>query len=299
MRVVLRDIRPAMEGMVNRYAPGGSWNDLREAYSHRHDELELNLVVQGQVSYLLDGRHYRLSRGSLLWLFPGQEHLLIERSASLVMWVAAFVPALVERVSRRLAAPDLRADAPSGYFSRVLGGDEREELDGLCRALTHGVMDDAARRPGLEWLLTRAWTMFQDAARPVDMPALSAEIGTVVQLLQDAQRSWSLPELAREVQRSPYWISRFFHQQMGMTMTDFRNRQRLTRFLDRYRPEQGATLLATALAAGFTSYPQFSRVVREITGAGPRRFLAMGKDADPARGSMPGRTGTALRSLRG
>ena len=274
MRVVLRDIRPAMEGMVNRYAPGRRGNDLREARSHRHDELELNLVVQGQVSYLLEGRHYRLSRGSLLWLFPGQEHLLIEQSASLVMWVAAFVPALVGRVSRRLGAPELRADAPNGYFCRLLGGGERDELDGLSRALALGAMDDAARMPGLEWLLTRAWTIYQDAVHLDDMPALAPEIGRVVHLLQDAERSWTLSELAWEVRRSPAWLSRSFHAQMGMTMTDFRNRQRLTRFLDAYRRHRGDTLLASALAAGFTSYPQFSRVFRASTGVGPRRVLA-------------------------
>jgi len=274
MRVVLRDIRPAMEGMVNRYAPGRRGADLREARSHRHDELELNLVVQGQVSYLLEGRHYRLSRGSLLWLFPGQEHLLIEQSPSLVMWVAAFVPALVERVSRRLAAPEMRADAPSGYFCRLVGGVERDELDGLCRALALGTMDDAARRPGLEWLLTRAWAIFQDAVHLGELPTLAPEIGAAVHLLQDPERSWTLPELARQVDRSPAWLSRSFHRQMGMTMADFRNRQRLTRFLDAYRRDGGDTLLAAALAAGFTSYPQFSRVFRAATGVGPRTFLA-------------------------
>jgi len=128
------------------------------------------------------------------------------------------------------------------------------------------------------------------------MPSLAAEIGTVVQLLQDGERSWSLGELAAEVQRSPSWLSRSFHRQMGMTMADFRNRQRLTRFLDAYRRDGGDTLLAAALAAGFTSYPQFSRVFRAATGVGPRTFLAASAAAAPLEraGSAPP-TGMAPR----
>ena len=45
---------------------------LRLAF-HRHRELELNLVLQGEAIYLLEDRRYALHPGALVWLFPGAE----------------------------------------------------------------------------------------------------------------------------------------------------------------------------------------------------------------------------------
>jgi hypothetical protein len=36
---------------------------------HRHDELEVNLVVRGLATYLLGDRRYDLGEGTLAWLF--------------------------------------------------------------------------------------------------------------------------------------------------------------------------------------------------------------------------------------
>lgn len=48
--------------------------------SHHHVELELNLVVRGTISYVLEGQRYTFGRQTLLWFFPTQEHQLIDRS---------------------------------------------------------------------------------------------------------------------------------------------------------------------------------------------------------------------------
>ena len=48
--------------------------------SHRHLEVELNLVVNGEITYQLDGRSYTFGRGSLLWFFPSQEHQIMHRT---------------------------------------------------------------------------------------------------------------------------------------------------------------------------------------------------------------------------
>ena len=45
---------------------------------HRHAELEVNLVVRGTATYLLGERRYELTPGTLTWLFPGQDHVLVD-----------------------------------------------------------------------------------------------------------------------------------------------------------------------------------------------------------------------------
>jgi AraC-like DNA-binding protein len=271
MRVVLRDVDAQMGGMVNRYQADPV--ALAESRPHCHDELECNLVIRGNGSYLLSTRRCDLSRGCLLWLFPRQEHMLIDHSADFQMWVAVFSPEMARQHAESLQAPQLREDDPTGYFCRMLAGPAREDLDRLCQALCDRTLPSSARREGLAWLLTQAWTAFQRAVTIEQLPSIDPVIERAVQLLQDPHQAWRLPELSRELRRSPSWISRRFHRELGMTLSDFRNRQRLTRFFDSHQRHAHANLLELALRAGFTSYPQFTRVFRTVMGQGPRGYL--------------------------
>jgi transcriptional regulator GlxA family with amidase domain len=60
-----------------------------------------------------------------------------------------------------------------------------------------------------------------------------------------------------------------FKQQTGIALVDFRNRQRVEKFLALYRTGQRMTMLEAALEAGFGSYPQFHRVFKRVTGRSP------------------------------
>jgi quercetin dioxygenase-like cupin family protein len=76
-----------LEGRVVLHRAG----DIRPR-AHRHAELEVNLVVRGRASYLLAERRYELTPGTLTWLFPGQDHVLVEESADHELWWAVFRP---------------------------------------------------------------------------------------------------------------------------------------------------------------------------------------------------------------
>ena len=58
--------------------------------SHHHVELELNLVVRGTISYVLGERRFTFGRRTLLWLFPSQEHQLVDRTSDAENYVAVF-----------------------------------------------------------------------------------------------------------------------------------------------------------------------------------------------------------------
>jgi AraC-like DNA-binding protein len=279
MRVVLRDVVPGMDGVVRLITSADI--AFAEAHFHSHDELELNLVLSGWARYLLEGGRYDLAAGNLLWLFPGQEHMLFESSADFSMWVAVFAPRLVRRQAAVLGAPELTDDDPPGQHCRALAPPDTEELNTLLASLAEGDQPADSRRSGMHWLLARAWTLYQRARadRPTDVdPA----IARAAELVQENERSWPLRELARELGLSPSWISRRFHRQLGLTLVEYRNRQRLARFLERARSARAPNLLRLALDAGFTSYPQFTRVFRRALGAGPRAWLRAARPR-PAR----------------
>jgi AraC-like DNA-binding protein len=101
-------------------------------------------------------------------------------------------------------------------------------------------------------------------------------IERTARLLLSDENNYSLPQLARRAGLSPSRLSRLFKQQTGLSIVEFRNRQRMQRFLTRYELERDSgrrsTLLNAALDAGFGSYPQFHRVFRQVAGCSPAEY---------------------------
>lgn len=87
---------------------------------HRHDELEVNLVVRGSATYLLGDRRYDLGEGTLAWLFPEQDHVLVDRSAGFAMWWAVFSTGLLQRWCTPPETMGLLDRDPMGNLSRRL-----------------------------------------------------------------------------------------------------------------------------------------------------------------------------------
>jgi AraC-like DNA-binding protein len=75
-------------------------------------------------------------------------------------------------------------------------------------------------------------------------------------------------------------LSRLFKEQIGVSISRFRNHQRLQRFLRIYGRGRRTTALAAAHEAGFGSYAQFYRVFREQTGRSPSALRTAAADED-------------------
>ncbi|MCG5055403.1 MAG: AraC family transcriptional regulator [Myxococcales bacterium] len=243
------------------------------SYVHRHAELEVNLVVRGSGSYRVWNRRYDIHRHSIFWLFPEQEHTLCHTSEDFVMWVWIIKQdALLHLVSPE-ATKVLRHGNPPGHFCRALAPNDTRLLAALLQQVfTHQAHDDVFNS-GLLHATATAWMMYSEGpgAGPAGT-ALHPAVEQVVELL--STREMDLPTLARKTRQNPSYLSRLFHQQMGVRLVEFRNRMRIQRFLEAYGHGKNLTMLAAALAAGFGSYPQFNRVFRELMGVAPRTYLA-------------------------
>ncbi len=268
----------AMREQLNLAPEGDGWVGIYHARSvlavHSHDELEYNLVTRGRCSYLVNERRYDLHRGSLLWLFPDQEHVLINPSPDCEMWIVVLRPAALRRAVRSGLDPRLLERNPPWMLARPLRPAAFAAHD---RLLQHqfGHRDELARsNAGVTYAVLDAWAAFQAA----DDDA-GDEVGNVVdppidlaaRLLSRADAPADLGELAAQVGLSPSRLSRKFNQQLGVSIADYRNRIRLERFLATYGA--ATTVLDAALSAGFGSYPQFHRVFRQFLGVSPRAYL--------------------------
>jgi AraC-like DNA-binding protein len=275
-------LRPGLDGRVVRHTVG----DLRPR-AHRHAELELNLVVRGTASYLLGDRRYALTPGTLTWLFSGQDHVLVDESADHELWWAVFRPALVARIATTRHARPLVEEDPAGQFSRRLHSGRVRRLGALFHEVRDAeTVDDVLVNTGLAYLLSFAWRAFLDSDDVVEGVDLHPAVESVARMLRADPDAGDLATLARAESLSPSHLSRIFKEQSGVSISRFRNQQRVQRFLRLYGGGRRTTALAAALEAGFGSYAQFHRVFREQTGHSPSalRTAAADDDLSLARG---------------
>jgi AraC-like DNA-binding protein len=258
-------VRTGVDGRVMRHRVG----DLRPT-AHRHAELEINLIVRGTASYLLGERRYALTPGTLTWLFPGQDHVLVDESSDHELWWAVFRPSLVARIATGRDARPLLEEDPVGQFSRRLESGQARRLSTLFHELQDAqTLDDVLLNTGLAYLLSFAWRTFLDSDDVVEGVDLHPGVETVARLLRSDPGAGDLATLARAARLSPSHLSRIFHEQTGVSISRFRNQHRLQRFIRLYRRGRRTTALAAALEAGFGSYAQFYRVFRDQTGRRP------------------------------
>lgn len=240
---------------------------------HRHAELELNLILQGHGAYWLDNTRVDLERHSLVWLFPRQNHGLVDCSPDFAMWVVLFRRRLLTAHCRKPETAPLLKRHPRSTLCRRLQSLPARELHSLFLQLSRQNEDETDRfNAGLAYGLLSAWNAYQEAEAIVGEP-LHPAVEKAAALLQIDQDAADLTGLARQVGLSPARLSRLFKAQMGQPLSRFRNRQRLDRFFAlRAATGRQQNLLALALAAGFGSYAQFHRVCRQELGVGPREL---------------------------
>jgi AraC-like DNA-binding protein len=96
-------------------------------------------------------------------------------------------------------------------------------------------------------------------------------VADVLEVLHQADGSFSLIELSRAIGCSPFHLSRIFHQATGVTLRQYRSRARLRAALDYL--EQGERDLSTiAAACGFADHSHLTRSSVAQLGARPTRL---------------------------
>ncbi len=239
---------------------------------HRHEELELNLVVSGTARYLLGSRSYVLRQGTLVWLFPNQQHILLDQSADLKVWLAVFTPALVrEFCPKESNAYPLQSNDPLDDFSRIISSTECTGLSTLFHELESFSDEPELYRLGLVWLLRMAWKRWEPSTLESNFSDIHPAVEKTLCLLQE-DSTLALPDLARQAGLSPSQLSRVFKTAIGHTISSYRNYYRIQSFIKLYGNGQRRTLLDCALDAGFGSYEQFHRTFKSKKGCSPSEY---------------------------
>jgi AraC-like DNA-binding protein len=266
--------------------------------SHHHVELELNVVVRGAITYVVGGRRFTFAQRTLLWMFPSQEHQLVDRTPDAEYFVAVFKPEMIRRSCRSAAYADLRRKrvACDGVLHTRLEPEAFDLIRRTMDALMQGSLDpDILNREGgfgygsnfrfehsdpeglnagLHHLLLMSWRSQRQGMSQGREVTLHPAVRRALEVLSEGEGDQDLGQLARACHVSGAYLSRIFARQIGVPLNRYRNSLRLSRFWDHYRRYGDRTLTESVYAAGFGSYAQFYKIFTQAYGRGPRECLS-------------------------
>jgi len=269
--------------------------------SHHHVELEMNLVVRGTITYIVRNRRFTFPPRTLLWLFPGHEHQLVDRADEAQCYVVVFKPSLIDKSCNTAVYEGLKQDQSEhgGLLKTLLKPDTFDLIRKTMDSLMQGALDpDLLNREagfganssfafehhdpdglnaGLHHLLLLCWRSQRTGKVLGDAVTLHPAVHRAIKLLSEGDWQQDLARLARACGVSEAHLSRTFHKQVGVSLTRYRNSLRLSRFWEEYRQPAQKNLAEAVYAAGFGSYAQFYKVFVQAYGRGPRACLAEGQ----------------------
>jgi AraC-like DNA-binding protein len=197
-----------------------------------------------------------------------------------------FRPGLVRRETGAPERRTLRSGDPGEILCRRVGPRQAEALGEVYSGALGDSGDLEFTNAALAYALVASWTAYRLASEPAPLNDVHPAVAKAARLLSESDETISLEELAPRAGLSAARLSRLFKQQTGISVTGFRQRQCLERFLRLYRTGARYSLIEAALLAGFGSYPQFHRVFTRMMGTGPaacRRRIGVSAERKPIR----------------
>ena len=228
---------------------------------HFHSEPELNLIAAGRATFGAGESVIAVEAGDLLWWPPGQDHVLLDASPDFDLYVIGLTAGFSERVLGNRAA--LAATSAARFH---LDRDHLVRFTAMCAVpIASSATADIERKVGDFWRHAHRLRAFAHDRHMLTRRTLESVL---------AQPELKRSELARLVGGNVSELSRHFHHDIGLTLTSYRTRLRLLRFI--HLVDSGQRLLSAAEEAGFGSYSQCHRVFHHTLGCTPRVFFRSG-----------------------
>jgi len=237
---------------------------------HTHKELEFNMVTGGTGYYIINDQRYLLERGSVIWLFPEQKHMLMDCTQDFNMWIAVFKADLVKSVCLNTVSV-LNSQDPGKVFTGILLPFDIQYLNQIFIDIFENSEDEGFLNAGLAYGLRRSWMAYENAEKKLANHILHPAVVRMIELMTSSSRDVELSSLARKSGLSYSRLSRVFKKQTGQSLQEFRDRLRLEKFCTLFGedPRRPRTMIDCALDSGFGSYAQFYRTFKKHMNKSP------------------------------
>lgn len=230
---------------------------------HWHDHYEMEIVLKGSGSYLVNGMQYPLRRGSVYFVTPADFHQL---SGDLTIYNIAFDESMLSKEAAKLLI--------DGDFATVVHYGE-EEFDFL-ELLTSRLLDEfeGSRRLRLQAERALLETILIGFLRRIDLSVSdlarsdSAVMRVVAYIKFNFKKKLTLAEVAREVNLTPNYVGEIFLKKMGVSFNQYLMQTRLN-YAKSLLARGEVSVQEAARDAGFGSQTYFSDCFKRAFGYPP------------------------------
>lgn len=255
----------------------------------RHNEIEINLLQTGSLTYLVGGQKVRIPSQRLSAFWAAMPHQIIEFEDSSEYFVATLP--LAWFLQCRLPEPLVQ----SLLQGHVVTESSVEPVQTDFQLLAHWERDLSHPTSGLRRavllelearLLRLAGTMQSVEKRSVSRhrQAVSAtDLSKVEQMASYIARNYTHPlsvdVISKQVKLHPNYAMGLFKDKIGTTLVDYITKQRISH-AQRLLATTEMRILDIALASGFVSISRFNEAFRRECGCSPRHYRKQHLDTD-------------------
>jgi AraC-like DNA-binding protein len=272
------------------FAPYGfscvRWTPSPMKRPDHHNEIELNILTKGWVTYLLGGRKVRIEGGQLGVFWAAIPHQVLEFSPGMSYFVMTipFAWFLQCRLPDRFVQPLLRGEVLSEKLSasrlrhdQELFGQWEQDLSKPSDEVHHVVMLEMEAR------LRRMIATLPVAAAPA-APAKGrgrpgglhgGELNKVEQMAcliaQRYTEQLTVTEIGQQVGLHPNYAMGLFKKAFGTTLIDYLTHHRVSH-AQRLLATTDEKIVEVAFNSGFNSISRFNEAFRRACGCTPRAY---------------------------
>jgi AraC-like DNA-binding protein len=285
------------------FAPYGltcvRWEPSPMRRPDHHNEIELNFLESGTVTYLLGGRKLVVQAGQLTAFWAAIPHQIIDFGSEPSYYVAT-IPLpwflqwrLPERFVQTLLQGQIVADTTNGRAAHdaQLFASWEEDLSGRREEATEAVLLEMHARLVR---LARSATPPGRAAKSRDPMATLTDAGLskvermACFVAQHYRERINVQDIAKVTGLHPNYAMSLFQKTFGTTLVNYLTQHRVSH-AQRLLATSNATVTEVAYESGFNSLSRFNEAFRRVRGCSPREFrranivpTAAGNAGEPA-----------------
>ncbi len=246
---------------------------------HQHSQIELNFLLEGDMTYVFGGREVRLGAGAFAFFWGASAHQAVAVTPG-TNFICIYVP--FERflglpLSARLTAAVMAGGVIAATDPLALDAARflrlHEELSGEDSSLVE--LDRAEVEHMLRRVDLTGWRdLLGDHQSVATRPTAHAKAVAMARFMTEhAAKPIDVADVARKTGLHPNYAMTLFRSSFGLTIGAYLLRQRLHR-AEALLAATDAPVSAVAFESGFGSVSRFHAAFRDYFGISPRRFRA-------------------------
>lgn len=281
MHRALSGFDPRQNMLRSDFEVAHKWDtDLKEVELHHHDFYEVDMLVSGDVTYVIESRVYHVRPGQMLIINPRELHqVYIQPDAApyerYMLWIA---PNLLRGLSSEQTDLCRCFDMTRPHYGNLLhlSQDQRRAISAMMETLLREQEQPAYGSDLLRQnLLTELMIHINRLAELPAAETASGDQSVVARVIEHINTHYreplSLDILAERFFVSKYHLSHEFTKQMGTGVYQYIQKKRL--LIARQLMAQGQKPVEVYAMCGFGDYAAFFRAFRKVYGLSPREYV--------------------------